>query len=98
MFKSIKFISLDETLDELLNNKKSIARFGDGEFKIIFGKDIGFQKFNEKLKDKLLLVLNSNIPNLLIGIVPLYKNTNIFWVKWLNNYKFKLGNIINKHK
>ena len=58
LFKSIKFIPTDETLNELLNNKKSICRFGDGEFKIIFGKNTRFQKFNEILKDKLLLALN----------------------------------------
>ena len=98
LFKSIKYISLDETLNELLNRKKSISRFGDGEFKIIFGKNCGFQKFNKILKNRLLDVLNSNIPNLLVGIVPLYKNKNPFWVKWLNKYKFNLGRIINKNK
>ena len=54
-FKSIKYKSKDETLNELLYFKKSISRFGDGEFKIIFGKKIGFQNFNEQLKEKLLI-------------------------------------------
>ena len=90
--------SVDETLNELLSNNKSITRFEDGEFKIIFGRGTRFQKPNEKLKDKLLLALNSNIPNLLIGIVPLYKNKNPFWVRFLNRYKFALGKIINKNR
>ena len=98
IFKSIKYRTKDETLNELLNHKKSIARFGDGEFKIIFGKKNGFQKYNKQLSEKLLIVLNSNIPNLLVGIPPLYKNKIQFWVKFLNHYKFKLGNIINKSK
>ena len=63
LFKSIKFISTEETLNELIDNKKSIARFGDGEFGIIFGNNIGFQKFDKKLKKKLLSVLNSNYFN-----------------------------------
>ena len=98
IFKSIKFKSADETLNELLYNNKSIIRFGDGEFKIIFGVGTRFHKFNEKLKDKLLLALNSNIPNLLIGIYPLYKNRNPYWVRFLNHYKFKLGKILNKNR
>ena len=98
IFKSIKYKLNDETLNELLYHHKSIARFGDGEFEMIFGKKLGFQEFNEKLKEKLLIVLNSNIPNLLIGIPPLYKNKVPFWAKWLNKYKFKLGKIISKSK
>ena len=39
-FKSIKFVSRKDTVTELIENKKSIARFGDGEFKIIFGENI----------------------------------------------------------
>ena len=98
LFKSLKCKSVDETLNELLNNNRSITRFGDGEFKIIFGRGTRFQKPNEKLKDKLLLALNSNIPNLIIGIVPLYKNKNPYWINFLNLYKFELGKIINKNR
>ena len=99
IFQSIKYKSRDETLNELLNYNKSIARFGDGEFKIIFGKKIGFQKYNNELQKKLLIVLNSNIPNLLIGIPPLYKPN--FWLNLVNRYKtkfIKLGKIMNKSK
>ena len=98
IFKSLKLKSVDETLNELLSNNKSITRFEDGEFKIIFGRGTRFQKPNEKLKDKLLLALNSNIPNLLIGIIPLYKNKNPYWFRFLNRYKFALGKIINKNR
>lgn len=101
IFKSIKYKSNNETLNELLNCNKSITRFGDGEFKLIFGKKVGFQKYDDKLKEKLLIVLNSNIPNLLVGIPPLYNNKNTFWSKLINRYKIKfikLGKIMNKSK
>ena len=98
IFKSLKHISIDETLNQILNYNKSIVRFGDGEFDIIFGFDIEFQKFNKKLKEKLLKVLNSNIPNLIVGIPPFYNNKNPYWVNWINQFKFKLVNIINFHK
>lgn len=49
-----------ETVDNIINNKLSISRFGDGEYKIIRGEGIGFQKFNDELSKRLKEVLNSN--------------------------------------
>ena len=98
LFKSIRIMTIEQTLQEIINNKKSIARYGDGEFRIIFGKSIKFQRFNQTLKEKLLNVLNSNFKNLLVGIVQLYNNTNPFWINFIENNKFQLAKIINKHK
>ena len=98
LFKSIKIKSVDETLDEIIINKKSISRFGDGEFMLLFGKNIKFQKYNKILKDKLMNVLNSRIPNLLVGIVKLINPKHKFWGKWLERNKFKLAKIIDKNK
>ena len=91
-------ISRGKTVNELIENKKSIARFGDGEFKIIFGKNVGFQIYNKTLKDKLLKVLKSNKNNLLIGIPQLYNMKNKHWVDFIEKYKFELVKIINKNK
>ena len=91
-------ISRGKTVNELIENKKSIARFGDGEFKIIFGKNVGFQIYNKTLKDKLLKVLKSNKNNLLIGIPQLYNMKNKHWVDFIEKYKFELAKIINKYK
>ena len=98
LFQSIKIMSVEETLNEILNKKKSIARFGDGEFNLIFGKKIRFQIFNKTLRDLLLKVLNADIPNFLVGIIPLANNTNPYLVNYINKNKFKLFNIINKNK
>ena len=98
LFESIKFRNREETLKELLENKKSIARFGDGEFKIIFKRNIHFQKYNKTLQHKLLKVLNSEFPGLLIGIFPLCNNTNKYWLNFIDKYKFKIAKIINKNK
>ena len=98
LFKTIKFKGIDETIKELLENKKSISRFGDGEFKIIFGKNITFQEYDKTLKNKLLKVLNSKLPNLLIGINKLYKSKNKIINKFHEKYKFQIAKIINKNK
>ena len=99
IFQPIKVKSVDETLDEIIKNKKSISRFGNGEFNIIFNKGIKFQKFNKRLKHKLIEVLNSTLTNLLIGIMKLDDVKNHpFWISWFHTYKFSLGKILNKNK
>ncbi len=68
IFDGLNIASRDETLDEIIFNNKSLSRFGDGEFKIIFGLGIGFHRSSELLKKKLINVLNCSMNNLLIGI------------------------------
>jgi hypothetical protein len=97
LLKSIKIMSKETTIKELLENKKSIARFGDGEFKIIFGRNIWFQRYNETLKKRLLDILKSNKSNLLVGIVRLVNNKNKFWVDFIEQYKFEFAKILNKN-
>lgn len=59
----------EETLRCLVNKKCSIARFGDGELGLIFGKGIGFQQYDPELAARLKDVLRSNQgDNLYIGI------------------------------
>ena len=98
LFSSIKIMSTEETLNEILNKNKSIGRFGDGEFNIIFGTNIRFQIFNKTLQEFLLKVLNTDIPNFLVGIIPLTNITNSYWINYINENKFKLLKIINKNK
>ena len=68
IFEGLNIASREETLDEIIFNNKSLSRFGDGEFKIIFGLGIGFHRSSELLKKKLINVLNCSMNNLLIGI------------------------------
>ena len=62
-----------ETIEEIVKNGKSMARFGDGEFaqiaKISRHK---FQKLDDKLAVRLEEVLHSHHPNMLIAIANNY--------------------------
>ncbi|QOJ30189.1 MAG: DUF1792 domain-containing protein [Ignavibacteriales bacterium] len=74
--------SIDETLDNLIHYKSSIARFGDGEFLYMVDKlNLPFQSYNERLSEILKLALSSNISGLLIGLPSGYHS--------LNNLTFK---------
>jgi glycosyltransferase family protein len=107
IFQRLKVFSEEETLNEIIVNNKSISRFGDGEFELIFGNSISFQKYNKTLSKKLIEVLNSNENNLLIGINirSVILNLNKFeedsrkyYIKWLENNKFRISKIINQSK
>ncbi len=54
ILREIKIMSPEETLDEIINNNKSISRFGDEELILTFGGKIGFQKYNKILSKRLL--------------------------------------------
>lgn len=107
VFKGLNIASREETLNEIISDNKSIARFGDGEFKIIFGRGIGFHKSSKLLKKGLLNVLNSNLDNLMIGLNIPYREIELnirpddwrdYWKKYINKYKFKIINLLDIKK
>ncbi|MDO4413625.1 MAG: GT-D fold domain-containing glycosyltransferase [Erysipelotrichaceae bacterium] len=68
---------IEETLETIVQNKCSIARFGDGEIGLIFGKGIGFQKNDKELGERLASVLRSDVSDhMLIGISEWIFNSN----------------------
>lgn len=82
-----KVLSSEESLRYLIDSKKSLARFGDGEFNIIIGGDIGFQEQNKALAQNLRRILKSTsksciigIPNVFNGLSQFRKNGKIFWL------------------
>ncbi|WP_279126066.1 SP_1767 family glycosyltransferase [Lactobacillus taiwanensis] len=48
---------MDEALDRLINEKKSIIRFGDGELSLINGNGITYQAYDENLSRQLKQIL-----------------------------------------
>ena len=92
-------------MSQIIKNKKSISRFGDGEFQLIFGRSIRFQKSNKIISNRLKEILNNNDNKFLVGInIPykdLYKLNSHeiwFWTKYLNRTKFQLIKLLNKKK
>ena len=53
-------IGMDETICAIRDRHASIARFGDGEFDIIFGRTVGFQDQNAGLAKRLKEILLKN--------------------------------------
>lgn len=64
----IKILGIEESLNKIKQEKKSICRFGDGELDIILGGKIGFQKYDEKLAKMLSEILSEKQDFCLVGV------------------------------
>ncbi|MCA5004121.1 SP_1767 family glycosyltransferase [Sphingobacterium bovistauri] len=95
--------SIFETLDFVLISKKSIARFGDGEFHMLGNsEDLGFQKMDEKLATRLKDVLNNSnddcivaLPGGIYSIRGLNKVASYFWKQFYVFHYPRYANLLN---
>lgn len=78
------------TVRYIKKHRCNIARYGDGEFRIMMGEgEIGFQEASKELQEGLINVLKKNNSNLLL-CVPIYMNTTkgcnsrakSYWHRW----------------
>ena len=107
IFNGLNIFSPEETLDEIIRNNRSISRFGDGEFKLMLGQEIGFHEVNDILIKKLNKVLKSNEKGLLIGIFLPYNDdylkpyiniTKEYLINWIESKKFELFGLIDLNR
>ena len=66
--KKVDILDYKTAIDYIINNEVSISRYGDGEFFLIMDRDIPFQTASPKLKERLIEILTSENPNLLVGV------------------------------
>ncbi len=99
--KKPKVMNSNETLDYILKNKCSLARFGDGELSIMEGRNLKFQKYNELLASKLQQVRTNNkclvcVPDIFgknLNKKILTKEEYTFWKRCM----LVFGGMWNKH-
>ena len=82
--------SVEETLDKILTDRCSFARFGDGEFGIMNGSRIHFQGRSAEMAQRLKEVVRSTHTDLLIGLPDCFgsldhciDSARDFWRKWM---------------
>ena len=96
-----------ETVEKIVKDRCSIARFGDGELAFINKVGLYFQEYDDKIAKKLDMILHSNEEKLLIG-VPLALNYTFidnyigyadeYWRNWIVKNKFKMLKMIKKQR
>lgn len=85
----VKIMDIEETVNDIIRNKKSISRYGDGEFDIIFNYlgygnvELGFQKSNPELAKRLLELLKTkSLSNHIIGLPGCIGTVGVKKFRW----------------
>lgn len=74
----LKVMSIDETIDELIQKEKSLIRFGDGEITVIRGRGLKLQIYTEELAKDLKRILGYQHEKLLIAIPDIFEGVEYF--------------------
>lgn len=90
-----------ETIDELALKRASFCRFGDGEFLLMTGEDIAFQRSDAKLTCRLNEIFRSNFKDIFIGIPHCYYSSvqdmrdfpKSFIRFWVAKYRDKISSL-----
>ncbi|SFI09672.1 GT-D fold domain-containing glycosyltransferase [Halpernia frigidisoli] len=101
-FPKYKIMSVEETISDIISQKKSISRFGDGEFLLLLKQqDLGFQSQDNLLADKLLEVLKNRNPKFLVALPDslartkdLQRFARVYWLLFINTHGKKLKEIL----
>lgn len=81
-----KVLSVYDTIDLIIKNKLSVIRFGDGEISLMDGLNLGFQKYNKYLVEKLEWIIRANEEGLLITVPNIWGKMDN-----LEDYAYRFG-------
>lgn len=70
-----KVMSIDQTIEYILNNQCSVSRYGDGELKIVCGENIRFQDYEAVLSKRLSEIIRGD-GTVLVCISNIFHNLN----------------------
>ena len=69
LIKIPRMTEISDTIEEIVTQKRSLARFGDGEFFIALGySELGYQQLDSALSERLKEILVSKDENVLISL------------------------------
>lgn len=92
-----QIIDAESTVDLIKKEKKSLARFGDNEFELIYGRvRTNYQEVDEKLSQRLKEVLNSREKDLLIAIADNYGSLEKYTDKAAKDIRMYLTETVRK--
>ena len=101
----INILDINTSFDILLEKRKSLSRFGDGELTIILGGYIGFQKFDQILSNRLREILYNNQDFCYIGVPDEINRLNNrtppekeYWVNYLYSHRKMWLELLNLEK
>ncbi len=94
--KAPQIMTCEETVEYILKNNCSVARFGDGEIKLYKGQNISFQRASERIQTAYAKILSEETENLLVCIPAVFskdqraiysKGHKDYWKKHLSYFR-----------
>lgn len=100
-FPKYKIMSIEETIDQIVNHKKSISRLGDADFLLLMEiRDVSYHRLHPVLSHKLREVLKAENENFLVAITDalvyrsyMNRGSRAHWIGFVNKY----GKILSKY-
>ena len=99
----IQVLSTADTLRAIREQRCSLSRFGDGEFDLIFGNSLKFQKYDPRLAEKMKNILLRTpkddpckvaIPRVFTSLKGLTRKSKRFWSLYLLENRKKIQGIL----
>lgn len=105
-FPSYHIMNIEDTIDDIIKNKRSVSRFGDGEFRLMFPEyQLEFQENSERIRKKMREVIGSDLKNHLVCLPePLVSvrsfdiATKYWWKKFINNYGSRIAPFLSTNR
>ena len=98
-------IDVKSSISYIVEHRCSVARYGDGEMKLIMGNNISFQKVYPQLKECLSTILSSNDSNLVVCVPNIFESLDIytnhdkaFWREYLSRSRKMWYKLLDKNR
>lgn len=103
-FPKYKIMSIEETVDLIVEKQKSISRLGDADFLLLISeRDVSYQRLSTEISEKLKKVLECRDNKFLIALPGTINTTKkckrssaVHWKMFINNHGKKLEKFFDK--
>ena len=86
----LKVMSVDETIDVMLNTQNSMIRFGDGEIVELIGRSLEFQKSSEQLTDDLRRLLHYPYDGVITTVLDAFDDVSEYRINSQHYWKIHM--------
>lgn len=86
-----KIVTVEQTIDYICTHRISISRFGDGEIKIVSGKDLAFQHCSSDIRNRMIEVLSVPIQNHIVCLPDIFSSLDKYEKSAASHWKLHLA-------
>lgn len=103
LFHRVIVMNSIETMNTIISEKKSVSRYGDGEFNLLLNENIKFQKKDEGLRKKLLDVIIDKdknkeclicIPYAMCSLRGFTARSSFFWLNYFAQKRKRINSFL----